>query len=76
MNLFESLSGSPAVDEATGDRAWLQAMLDVEAALARAGSKAGRVPAAAAEAVTAAARAELFDAADIGRRARSRPRPR
>jgi 3-carboxy-cis,cis-muconate cycloisomerase len=69
MSLLDSLSASPAVVDATGDRAWLQALLDVEAGLARAGAKAGLVPGPAAAAVSAAARAELFDAADIGRRA-------
>ncbi|MEN3306360.1 MAG: 3-carboxy-cis,cis-muconate cycloisomerase [Micromonosporaceae bacterium] len=69
MSLFDSLASSPAVVDATGDRAWLQAMLDVESALARAGAKAGLVPVPAAEAIAAAARAELFDAGDVGRRA-------
>ena len=37
---------SPAVDDATSDTAWLQAMLDVEAALARAARRVGLLPAA------------------------------
>ena len=44
------------------DRAWLQAMLDVEAALARACVAEGLIPASAAEAIAAACRAERFDA--------------
>jgi 3-carboxy-cis,cis-muconate cycloisomerase len=54
---------------ATGDEAWLQAMLDAEAALARALEATGRAPAGSGAAVTAAARAELFDAAQLGREA-------
>jgi 3-carboxy-cis,cis-muconate cycloisomerase len=54
---------------ATGGDAWLQAMLDAEAALARALERAGLAPAGAGAAVTAVARAELFDAAQIGRQA-------
>jgi 3-carboxy-cis,cis-muconate cycloisomerase len=48
------------------DRAWLQAMLDFEAALARASAKVGIVPAAAAEEIAAACRAELYDVAALG----------
>ena len=40
---------------ATGDTAWLQAMLDAEAGLARALERAGLVPAGAGAAVTAGA---------------------
>ncbi len=49
-----------------GDTAWLQAMLDTEAALARALEQAGRAPAGAGEAVTAAAKAANFDADELG----------
>ncbi len=51
------------------DEAWLQAMLDTEAALARALERAGLAPAGAGAAVTAAATAGQFDAAELGRRA-------
>jgi 3-carboxy-cis,cis-muconate cycloisomerase len=51
------------------DRDWLQAMLDTEAALARAVERAGLVTAGAGAAVTEAARAERFDAGEIGRAA-------
>jgi 3-carboxy-cis,cis-muconate cycloisomerase len=54
---------------ATGDEAWLQAMLDAEAALARALELAGQAPAGAGAAVTAVAQAGRFDAAQIGRQA-------
>ncbi|WP_327679398.1 3-carboxy-cis,cis-muconate cycloisomerase [Kitasatospora sp. NBC_00458] len=53
-------AGTP-VERAVGDRAWLQAMLDAEAALARAQAGLGTVPGPAAAAITAAARAERFD---------------
>jgi 3-carboxy-cis,cis-muconate cycloisomerase len=53
----------------TGDAAWLQAMLDAEAALARALERAGLAAAGAGAAVTAAARADEFDAAELGRQA-------
>lgn len=48
------------------DRAWLQAMLDAEAGLARALERAGLAPAGTGEAVTKAARAEVFDIAELG----------
>src|SRR5690242_4922151 len=48
------------------DTAWLQAMLDAEAGLARALERAGLAPAGSGEAVTAAARAENFDPNELG----------
>jgi 3-carboxy-cis,cis-muconate cycloisomerase len=44
------------------DAAWLQAMLDVEAALARAGAALGEIPAAAADQIAEACAGERFDA--------------
>jgi 3-carboxy-cis,cis-muconate cycloisomerase len=52
-----------------GDQEWLQAMLDAEAALARALESAGQAPPGAGAAVTAAAQAAGFDAGEIGRQA-------
>ncbi len=49
-----------------GDVAWLQAMLDVEAGLARALERAGLAPAGSGQAVTAAARADNFDPNELG----------
>lgn len=49
------------------DRARLQGILDFEAALARAEARVGVIPAAAAPAIAAKCRAELFDPAEIGR---------
>jgi 3-carboxy-cis,cis-muconate cycloisomerase len=51
------------------DQDWLQAMLDTEAALARAVDRAGLAPAGAGAAVTRAARADRYDAGEIGRAA-------
>ncbi len=53
---------------ATGSQAWLRAMLDTEAALARALERAGLAPAGTGAAVTAAA-AGAFDAGALGRQA-------
>jgi 3-carboxy-cis,cis-muconate cycloisomerase len=53
-------------DAETGDGAWLQAMLDAEAGLARALERAGLAPAGSGEAVTAVARAENFRIGELG----------
>jgi 3-carboxy-cis,cis-muconate cycloisomerase len=50
----------------TGDAAWLQAMLDAEAALARALERAGLAPAGSGAAVTAAAQADRFSPDELG----------
>ncbi|MEI7032129.1 adenylosuccinate lyase family protein [Streptomyces pratensis] len=57
-------AGTPA-EAATSDAAWLQAMLDAEAALVRAQASLGNVPADAAEAITALARADRLDLREI-----------
>ncbi len=49
-----------------GDAAWLQAMLDAEAGLARALERAGLAPAGSGEAVTATAKANNFDPNELG----------
>ncbi len=49
-----------------GDMAWLQAMLDAEAGLARALERAGLAPAGSGEAVTASAKADNFDPNELG----------
>ncbi|MFE3019218.1 3-carboxy-cis,cis-muconate cycloisomerase [Streptomyces sp. NPDC059256] len=67
-------AGSTAERE-TGDRAVLQALLDSEAALTRAWCTTGRIPAAAGPAVTAAARADRFDARSLALRARAGGNP-
>ena len=54
--LFAGVLARGAVADAVSDRGWLAAMLDVEAALARAGAAAGLIPPSAAEAIGAACR--------------------
>lgn len=53
---------TPRADEATDERAWLQAMLDVERALALGAAQVGLIDDEAAQAVAAACDAESFDA--------------
>jgi 3-carboxy-cis,cis-muconate cycloisomerase len=65
--LFSALFDRGAA--ATDDAAWLQALLDTEAALARALEQAGQAPPGSGAAVTAAARADQFDPAELGRQA-------
>jgi 3-carboxy-cis,cis-muconate cycloisomerase len=67
--LFDGVLARGGVREAVSDTAWLQAMLDVEAALARAEAGAGVVSAEHAEAIAAACHAERFDIAALGRQA-------
>jgi 3-carboxy-cis,cis-muconate cycloisomerase len=67
-------AGTP-VEAAVGDEAWLQAMLDAEAALARAQARCGTVPASAAAAITAAARAERLDVRQVALAARETANP-
>ncbi|MGH3177151.1 MAG: lyase family protein, partial [Streptosporangiaceae bacterium] len=62
--LFGGVFGRGGVE--VGDTAWLQAMLDAEAGLARALERAGLAPAGAGEAVTAAARAGNFNPNELG----------
>jgi 3-carboxy-cis,cis-muconate cycloisomerase len=62
--LFGGVFARGGVD--ADDTAWLQAMLDTEAGLARALERAGLVPAGAGDAVTAAARAANFDPNELG----------
>jgi 3-carboxy-cis,cis-muconate cycloisomerase len=50
----------------TGDTAWLQAMLDTEAGLARALERAGLAPAGSGQAVTTVARADNFEPNELG----------
>nr|SBO93986.1 3-carboxy-cis,cis-muconate cycloisomerase [Nonomuraea gerenzanensis] len=69
------LSPMRGAAEDTGDVAVLQAMLDAEAALTRAQAALGLVPAEAAQAVSAAARADAFDLPGLVKRARSGGNP-
>ncbi|WP_234376325.1 class-II fumarase/aspartase family protein [Streptomyces sp. CB01201] len=67
-------AGTP-VEAAVEDGAWLQAMLDAEAALARAQARIGTLPGPAAEAITRAARAERFDVREIALASRETANP-
>ncbi|WP_327580515.1 lyase family protein [Nonomuraea sp. NBC_00507] len=69
------LSPMRGAAEETGDVAFLQAMLDAEAALVRAQAVLGLVPREAAEAVAACARVTAFDLPGLVERARSGGNP-
>jgi 3-carboxy-cis,cis-muconate cycloisomerase len=64
--LFDGVLARGRVAAEVADRAWLQAMLDVEAALARAQARAGLIGEDDARAIGAACDAERFDGAAIG----------
>jgi 3-carboxy-cis,cis-muconate cycloisomerase len=65
--LFSGISSRGAVAHEVEDLAWLRAMLEFEAALARACAQAGLIPASAAAAITAVCTPERYDPAAIGR---------
>ncbi|HYS38258.1 MAG TPA: lyase family protein, partial [Pseudonocardiaceae bacterium] len=67
-------AGTP-VEAAVCDQAWLQAMLDAEAALARAQARLGALPASAAAAITRVARADLLDLRALAVAARETANP-
>lgn len=67
-------AGTP-VESAVSDTAWLQAMLDAEAALARAQARCGTVPTAAAAVITDAARAEHLEVRELALAARETANP-
>jgi 3-carboxy-cis,cis-muconate cycloisomerase len=72
-SLFGALFGRGDVD--AGDAAWLQAMLDTEAALARAAERAGLAPAGSGAAVTAISKAEFFENRTLGEQAAATGNP-
>ncbi|MEO8690142.1 MAG: 3-carboxy-cis,cis-muconate cycloisomerase [Solirubrobacteraceae bacterium] len=63
--MFDAIVARGAAAAAVTDEAWLQAMLDAEAALARALARAGLIEEGEAEAIAAACHADRFDAAAI-----------
>ncbi|ASR35122.1 3-carboxy-cis,cis-muconate cycloisomerase [Prauserella marina] len=67
--LFDSVLAAGPVAETTSDPAWLQAMLDVEAALASAQADVGLIEREHADAIGAACVAESYDVAELGRAA-------
>ncbi len=73
--MFDRLLVSQEFREATSDTAWLQALLDAEAALAAAAARAGVIPTDAAEAIAAACRADAFDPDALATEGRSAGNP-
>ncbi|WP_410648716.1 lyase family protein [Amycolatopsis sp. cmx-4-54] len=67
-------AGTPA-EAATGDLAWVRALLDAEAALARAQAGTGLIPRAAAEAITEAAASMEIDVVALARAGRETANP-
>jgi 3-carboxy-cis,cis-muconate cycloisomerase len=68
--LIDSLATTDALAAVFSDRSFLQAMLDVECALAKAEAQAGVIPQQAAESIRAAAVVDAFDAESIAGDAR------
>jgi 3-carboxy-cis,cis-muconate cycloisomerase len=64
--LFDALFVPREIREAVDGRAWVRAMLDAEAALARAEARAGVIPGDAAEQIAAACDAADYDSEEIG----------
>ncbi|MGP4092410.1 lyase family protein, partial [Streptomyces sp. KR55] len=75
LGLLSPVRAGTPVAAAVGDTAWLQAMLDAEAGLARAQARLGTVPAGAARVITEAAHAELLDTVAVARAARETANP-
>ncbi|GAA2357089.1 lyase family protein [Dactylosporangium salmoneum] len=73
--LLSPVSAGTPVEDLVRDEAWLQAMLDAEAALARAQARLGTVPAQAAAVITRAAQAPLFDPRALALAARRTANP-
>ena len=67
--LFGPIFTTPAMAAAVSDAAWLRAMVEFEAALARAEGRLGVIPAAAAEAIATACAGADLDIDAIGRQA-------
>jgi 3-carboxy-cis,cis-muconate cycloisomerase len=72
---FEAIFVPVELRRAVSDQAWLEAMLEVEQALANAEAFAGVIPAHAAGAIAAACRAESFDIAALAEAGRSTGNP-
>ncbi len=65
MKLFDQLFRYDALERIFSDEAYIQALLEFEAALARAEAKAGVIPAADALIISAACRAEQFNVQEL-----------
>ncbi|MEU8630593.1 lyase family protein [Amycolatopsis sp. NPDC048633] len=73
--LLSPVRAGTRAEASTGDEAWLRAMLDAEAALARAQARLGTVPAGAAEAITAAAGSARIDVVELAHGSRATANP-
>lgn len=73
--MFQGIFVPAEFREAVSDRAWLQAMLDAERALAAAEAGAGVIPIDAAEAIAAACEWERFDPAELSEQGRAPGNP-
>ena len=73
--MFERIFVPEEFRDAVSDRAWLAALLDVEAALARAEADAGVIPADAAGAIVDACDADRFDPAELADAGRAAGNP-
>src|SRR6202795_4340182 len=69
MRLFDKLFRYEAIDRISSDQAYIQSLLEFEAALARAEAKAGVIPAADAQIIAAACRAENFNLDELASQA-------
>jgi 3-carboxy-cis,cis-muconate cycloisomerase len=74
-SLFAGIFARGGAAAAVSGEAWLAAMLEFEAALARACATAGLIPDSAAEAIAAVCRPERFDVGEIGRAAADTAQP-
>jgi 3-carboxy-cis,cis-muconate cycloisomerase len=74
-SLFGPIFVPDEIREAVGGHAWLQAMLDAEAALAVAEARAGLIPTEAAEAIAGCCDAAHFDPEEIGYEGRATGNP-
>lgn len=70
QGLFAPILTTDAMAACTSDESWLQAMLDVEAALAEVQAAIGLIPPGAAASIVACCQAERFDVDEIGRQGR------
>src|SRR5688572_13861813 len=67
--LFDELQARGGVHDAVSDAAWLQALLDAEAALAAVQADEGLIPHAHAAAIGQLCRADLFDISELAQAA-------
>jgi 3-carboxy-cis,cis-muconate cycloisomerase len=73
--MFTTIFVPPQFRAVLSDHSWLQAMLDVERALAAAEARAGVIPGDAAERIAAACHAERFDPVDLAEQGRAAGNP-